>query len=638
PARAQFLEWLGRGARFQPIIHARLRAAGLPEDLYYLALVESGYEPHAVSHAGAVGMWQFMAPTARELGLRVDWWVDERRDPIRSTESAARMLRWMRREFGSTFVAAAAYNGGPGRVQRGLTQLALVADSSTGDSRFFALSENSLLRAETQNYVPQLIAASLVAKDTARFGLVAPRRAPFVYDSVRVPALTPLAAVARAAGASRAELLDLNPQILRGMTPPGASTPLRVPVGAADGFARRLAALDEGERRAFRVGVTRKRETLAGLADRLDATPAMLEAFNGTLETVRKGKLKGRLVAGQQVRVPTDAVRAYARGLSNGEAPGLPALPPAERVPEPPVARGTGVAQGKDREREGTREGTRAGAGRTEREVEAPRTAKEANAAKPPSGDASTEGVKLAAAERGERPARDVEDAKDPKDAKDSSRRASASRTDGPGRRLAAAKGGDGARERSDVPRVALATVAATKRPAAGKGERPPAAREDEATAVDAPTSREPVPTKARREASSAKASSAKASSAKVSADGADEKRVGREGDADEATDAKTRSREARGEAMRRAPKAPASKPATTTSPTTKPATTKPATAKPATAKPATAKPATKQPTTTDDAAPKTAPTKTAAPASRADKRTADERTAPARPKKKSAE
>jgi membrane-bound lytic murein transglycosylase D len=441
PARAQFLEWLGRGARFQPIIHERLRAAGLPEDLYYLALVESGYEPHAVSHAGAVGMWQFMAPTARELGLRVDWWVDERRDPIRSTESAARMLRWMRREFGSTFVAAAAYNGGPGRVQRGLTQLALVADSSTGDSRFFALSENSLLRAETQNYVPQLIAASLVAKDTARFGLVAPRRAPFVYDSVRVPALTPLAAVARAAGASRAELLDLNPQILRGMTPPGASTPLRVPVGAADGFARRLAALDEGERRAFRVGVTRKRETLAGLADRLDATPAMLEAFNGTLETVRKGKLKGRLVAGQQVRVPTDAVRAYARGLSNGEAPGLPALPPAERVPEPPVARGTRVAQGKDREREGTREGTRAGAGRTEREVEAPRTAKEAKAAKASVGrrvDRRRE-ARRGRARRAPGPGRRGREGS--KDAKDSSRRASASRTDGPGRRLAAPRG-----------------------------------------------------------------------------------------------------------------------------------------------------------------------------------------------------
>jgi membrane-bound lytic murein transglycosylase D len=335
PARGRFVEWLGRGTRYQPMILERLRAAGLPEDLYYLALVESGYEPHAVSHAGAVGMWQFMAPTARELGLRVDWWIDERRDPVRSTDGAARMLRWMRREFGSTFVAAAAYNGGPGRVSRGLTQLAANADSSTGDSRFFALSENALLRAETQNYVPQLIAAALVAKDTARYRLVARPRAPFAYDSVRVPALVPLAAVARAARATREELLDLNPQVLRGMTPPGGATLLRLPPGAADGFAARLATLDDDAvRRPFRTGVTRKRETLAALADRLDASPAMLEAFNPPLATVRRGRWKGRLVADQSVRVPTAAVRAYARGLTSGEAPGLPALPPAERAPE----------------------------------------------------------------------------------------------------------------------------------------------------------------------------------------------------------------------------------------------------------------------------------------------------------------
>jgi membrane-bound lytic murein transglycosylase D len=469
PARAQFLEWLGRGERYRPLIHERLRAAGLPEDLYYLALVESGYESHAVSHAGAVGMWQFMAPTARELGLRVDWWVDERRDPVRATESAARMLRWMRKEFGSTFVAAAAYNGGPGRVQRGLSQLALAADSSTGDSRFFALSENALLRAETQNYVPQLIAAALVAKDTLRYGLVPARRAPYAYDSVRVPALTPLAAVARAAGASRAELLDLNPQLLRGMTPPGASTPLRLPVGAADGFARRLAALDEKERRPFRVGVTRKRETLEGLAARLDASPALLEAFNGRLVTVTKGRWKGRLVAGQSVRVPTDAVRAYARALTSGEAPGLPALPPAD--PEPPP-RATRVAQ-------------RAGA-------------KDAPGASKDVARASKDAPRAVAA------------AEEPSA---SARRAT--------------------RDDDGLPRVALATIAPTGRGDGKPGTRAAAKATSRRDSADAPgasraaakdakaarTARASTPTAKTLPAKEAKASDAKASDAKASAD-----------------------------------------------------------------------------------------------------------------------
>jgi membrane-bound lytic murein transglycosylase D len=125
-ARDRFGAWLSRGTRYEPMVRARLRAGGLPEDLYYLALVESGYDVHAFSRVGAAGMWQFMPETARELGMRLDWWVDERRDPVRATDAAVKMLRWLRGQFGSLFVAAAAYNGGPGRVSRGV---ALVAAS-----------------------------------------------------------------------------------------------------------------------------------------------------------------------------------------------------------------------------------------------------------------------------------------------------------------------------------------------------------------------------------------------------------------------------------------------------------------------------------------------------------------------------
>src|SRR5688500_8267742 len=190
-AKDRFVDRLSRGTRYESMIRAKLKAGELPEDLYYLGLVESGYNPHAYSRAAAVGMWQFMTTTARGMGLRVDWWIDERRDPIRSTDAAVRFLRGLNEQFGSLYLAAAAYNGGPGRVARGLTRYANELEGTTGDDLFFALAEKKYLRTETRNYVPQLIAAALVAKESERYALAVETRAPFVYDSVvigpRVP-------------------------------------------------------------------------------------------------------------------------------------------------------------------------------------------------------------------------------------------------------------------------------------------------------------------------------------------------------------------------------------------------------------------------------------------------------------------
>ncbi len=341
-ARTTFTTWLSRGSRYDGMIRAKLRAAGLPEDLYYLPLVESGYDPNAVSRASAVGMWQFMAPTARGLGLRVDWWMDERRDPVRSTDGAVRHLKWLKGQYGSFFLAAAAYNGGSTRVTRGLAQLAAASDSSLGDARFFALVDADYLRPETKNYVPQLIAATLVAKELPRYQLTVRGQPAFAYDSVTVAPLTPLAAVARAANASRAELLELNPQFLRGMTPPDGRAMVRVPVGASAGFATRLAKLDADARRAFRRVTTRKRDSFADIASREEVPLALLTAYNPALETVEKGKWKGRLVSGQGVRVPTAAVLEYARPtIETNDAAGVGELPalPAPKVAERPAAR-----------------------------------------------------------------------------------------------------------------------------------------------------------------------------------------------------------------------------------------------------------------------------------------------------------
>src|SRR5471032_353041 len=150
--RAEFEKSLARQTRYGQLISQKLRDGGLPQDMTYLALIESWYDPNAFSKAAAVGIWQFMAGTARGVGLRVDWWVDERRDPLRSTEGAVRLLSGLRSQFGSLYLAAAAYDGGDGRVSRGLAHYASKLDGVEGEDRFFSLAETKFLRPETRDY------------------------------------------------------------------------------------------------------------------------------------------------------------------------------------------------------------------------------------------------------------------------------------------------------------------------------------------------------------------------------------------------------------------------------------------------------------------------------------------------------
>src|SRR6185503_17714658 len=195
--------------------------------------------------AAAVGMWQFMTSTARDMGMRVDWWIDERRDPVKSTDAAVRFIKDLKEQFGSMYLAAAAYNGGPGRIARGLSRYADELEGTTGDDMFFALAEKKYLRNETREYVPQLIAAALVAKEPDRYGLTIEQRAPFAYDSVRIGPRVSLAAIAAAAGTTVPVLQDLNPYLLRGMTPPKDSIKVRIPVGATAPFDSAFAQLTD---------------------------------------------------------------------------------------------------------------------------------------------------------------------------------------------------------------------------------------------------------------------------------------------------------------------------------------------------------------------------------------------------------
>jgi membrane-bound lytic murein transglycosylase D len=303
-ARERFIARLEKGSRYEPMIREKFRAANIPEDMYYLALVESGFDQHAYSRAAAVGMWQFMTGTARGTGLRVDWWVDERRDPVRATDAAAKFLGWLREEFGSLYLAAAAYNGGPGRVSRGLSRLGDDLDGGTRDDAFFALADHDYLRGETKNYVPQLIAAALIAKEPSKYGMKIRTLPPFAYDSVYVPASTPLAAIAKASGSPLDSIRELNPQILRGVTPPGTRFLARVPVGHAAGFDSAFAALDPDVRTAYKHVETKKAQTFASVAASNGLNARQLKWYNPKVTALKSGRLR----TGQALLVPTRAV------------------------------------------------------------------------------------------------------------------------------------------------------------------------------------------------------------------------------------------------------------------------------------------------------------------------------------------
>lgn len=312
PAKSRIESRLERGKRYEPMIRAKFRERGIPEDMYYLGLVESGYDPHAYSRAAAVGMWQFMSSTGRGVGLRIDHWVDERRDPVRSTDAAARFLNSLQKQFGSFYLAAAAYNGGPGRVSRGLARFQDELEEIEGEDRFFALAEQSYLRSETRNYVPQLIAAALVGKEPGKYGLrVADSVAPFAYDSVVVPPLTSIGAVARAAGMSIDQARDLNPHFLRGVTPPGKPSQVRLPVGAAATFQAQFAALPDEARESFTKVTSRKGQTLGSIASGRKLNARILSWYNPSLSATK------RLPVGRTVLIPAGHVVAAARDVPN---------------------------------------------------------------------------------------------------------------------------------------------------------------------------------------------------------------------------------------------------------------------------------------------------------------------------------
>jgi len=311
-ARDRFEIWLSRLGRYEGMIRERMRAKGLPEDLVYLTLIESGLSNTAVSRAKAVGMWQFIAGTARLYGLTVDPWVDERRDPFKATEAAANYLADLRERLGSVYLAAAAYNAGVGRVERGIGRLPGEPDS-VDDRTFFQLSDRRYLRRETRDYVPKLIAASLIAKQPARYGFEAQLLPPLRFDEITVADATGLDVIARLADTTAAAILELNPQFVRGITPPARTVVVRVPRGRGTQVAERYDSLPVTDRITFVDHYVARGQTLTEIARRYRVSVAMIQGANPRLaaHALRVGQrivipMSGRVVPASAWSVPPE--------------------------------------------------------------------------------------------------------------------------------------------------------------------------------------------------------------------------------------------------------------------------------------------------------------------------------------------
>jgi len=272
-----FARSLARSGRYLPMMVSILREEGLPEDLVYLSLIESGFSPQAYSKAKAVGPWQFIRGTGQRYGLKIDWWIDERRDPVKATRAAAAYLKDLHAQFGEWFLAAAAYNAGERRVEKALQR------SSQND--FWSLSQKRYLKHETRNYVPKFIAATLIARAPEKYGFGdVTYDPPMEYDEVTIQGALKLETAARLAKTTVEAIKELNPALRRDHTPPNEDEfVLRVPVGKGEIFAQAYELLPESEKKVRVRIVThrvKKGETLVSIARRYRQKVTQLMEMN----------------------------------------------------------------------------------------------------------------------------------------------------------------------------------------------------------------------------------------------------------------------------------------------------------------------------------------------------------------------
>jgi membrane-bound lytic murein transglycosylase D len=276
--------WISRSGRYLPMIQRIFRERGLPEELAYTAMIESGFSPRAVSRVGAKGMWQFMEATARRYGLVINRWVDERLDPVKSTVAAAQYLGDLYGMFGHWFLAQAGYNAGEARVGRAIQR------ARTSD--FWALTQTRHLPDETKMFVPQILAAAVITQAPSRYGFDVALASPLAYDEVALRRSLDLDTIARLANVSVDEIRDLNPSLLARITPPFESYTLRLPPGAGPRFEAALQAAAPASLPTWRVHKIVRNQSLAEIARLYGVTMQRLSELNhlpgGRLRGIRE--------------------------------------------------------------------------------------------------------------------------------------------------------------------------------------------------------------------------------------------------------------------------------------------------------------------------------------------------------------
>ena len=278
--KASFSRWLSRSSRYIPMMKEILKREGMPEDLVYVAMIESGFQMNARSWASAVGPWQFMSETGRRYSLRIDQWIDERKDPVKATTAAALYLKELYGMFkGDWYLAAAGYNAGENKILRAI--------SMYNTSDFWEISRGSYLKRETKEYVPKLLAAAIIAKDPARYGFAdIAYLTPIEYDTVTIQSRTNLDLVAKLTGTTYESIKELNPDLRHWCTPPNyPDYQLKVPKGSKLQFEAEFAKIPEDQRFTERVLYSRyqarKKDSLKSIARRFGTSPAILAELNG---------------------------------------------------------------------------------------------------------------------------------------------------------------------------------------------------------------------------------------------------------------------------------------------------------------------------------------------------------------------
>jgi membrane-bound lytic murein transglycosylase D len=339
---------LSRGQKYIPLMKAILRQKGLPENLVYLALIESGFRNDAISHANAVGPWQFIASTGRNYGLTIDEWVDERRDPVKATYAAADYLITLHDMFNSWPLAIAAYNSGEGKIQRGLQRPDV-------ESYWDMIRQSGFLADETKRYVPSYLAAAIIARDPGAYGLEVDWSPPDTWDEVVVTAPLKLMTAAQLSDTTLERIQELNPHLRKLTTPPNLPDyVLRVPSGSRAAFYRNYARLPGGQRAGtISLHTASRGETLEAVARRYGADPDLVREFNSMTGNPR-------LTAGQELVIPVgvrspesalagvrvDSSPPPARTAQSRVTPSRlpPPAPERVRAPEPPAPAPAAVA------------------------------------------------------------------------------------------------------------------------------------------------------------------------------------------------------------------------------------------------------------------------------------------------------